>query len=386
MMKSQIDNEVIKLSEERQKLYEKYLENNLKNKKTKTLKFGLFSFSAVGIKSKQESYDLLFESVKYADQNGFSSIWTPERHFDKFGGLYPNPAVIAASIAAITDNINIRTGSTVLPIHNPLETAESWSMVDNISNGRIGLGVAPGWHPSDFVYSPSTYVNRREVLFERLETLEGLWSGNRLKITGVNNTTENLKIYPEPIQKELPIWITSSNNIKTWERAGELGKNVLTALLGQQTIEELANNIKAYKSKLLEYGHDDNKEITVMIHTYLGRSNEVVKTEIRDSFIKYLKVHMEQYRHELLGKEIKVDTLGFSDHDEDSLAIFAFERYFNDRTLLGSKEKCLPLLEELRGIGVTEIASLIDFGMPNNKVLDSLEILNELKQEVNNEF
>lgn len=346
------------------------------------LKFGLFFFSAEEIKNKDESYNLLFQGTKYADSNGFSSVWTPERHFDNFGGLYPNPAIIAGALALETSQIRLCCGSQVLPIHSSLQLAENWSMVDNLSKGRIGVGVAPGWHPSDFVYDPTSYHNRKNIMYQRMEDVEKLWSGASLSVLGVDGKEETLSIFPKPYSEELPIWITSSGSRETWIKAGKYGKNVLTALLGQQTMKELEENIAAYKHALKEHGYSDQgKEVTVMVHTYLGTDLQEVKTDVKEPFTKYLKVHLNQYRHELLGDEINVNTLKFKKEDEDVLANFAFERYFDDRTLLGTKEKCKKLLNKLEEIGVTEVASLIDFGMENEKIFESLHLLNELKEE-----
>src|SRR5262245_21885903 len=100
---------------------------------------------------------LLFESARYADRNGFSALWVPERHFHAFGGLSPNPSVTAAALAAITSNVRIRSGSVVLPLHHPVRVAEEWALVDFLSGGRVDLGVASGWFPNDFILAPGTY-------------------------------------------------------------------------------------------------------------------------------------------------------------------------------------------------------------------------------------
>ncbi|WP_420710283.1 LLM class flavin-dependent oxidoreductase, partial [Streptomyces sp. NRRL S-15] len=83
-------------------------------------------------------YDHLLETARFADRNGFHSLWIPERHFHSFGGLFPNPVVLAAALARETDRIRINAGSVVLPLHDPIRVAEEWSMVDNLSGGRIG--------------------------------------------------------------------------------------------------------------------------------------------------------------------------------------------------------------------------------------------------------
>jgi hypothetical protein len=118
------------------------------------MEFSLFYFSGDGSTTRNDKYRLLIEGAKFADRHRFSGVWIPERHFDAFGGLYPNPSVAGAAISMITEHIQIRSGSVVMPLQNPLRVAEEWSMVDNLSNGRVSLSFAPGWHPNDFVLYP----------------------------------------------------------------------------------------------------------------------------------------------------------------------------------------------------------------------------------------
>ena len=89
----------------------------------------------------RDRYRLLLEGAKFADREGFTAVWTPERHFHAFGGLYPNPSVASAAIAALTTRVQIRAGSVVLPLHHPARVAEEWALVDNLSQGRVGISV-----------------------------------------------------------------------------------------------------------------------------------------------------------------------------------------------------------------------------------------------------
>src|SRR5919205_3288712 len=63
----------------------------------KSLSFSLYFFSDDGSKDSPDKYRLVLESAKFADRNDFSAVWTPERHFQDFGGLYPNPSVLGAA-------------------------------------------------------------------------------------------------------------------------------------------------------------------------------------------------------------------------------------------------------------------------------------------------
>jgi len=64
------------------------------------MQFSLFYFASNELQSNNEDkYRLVIEGAKFADQHGFTAVWTPERHFNPFGGLYPNPSVMSASPA-----------------------------------------------------------------------------------------------------------------------------------------------------------------------------------------------------------------------------------------------------------------------------------------------
>ena len=115
--------------------------------------FGLFYWGDDDAQGTNK-YQLLLEGARFADQNGFTAVWTPERHFNAFGGPYPNPSVTGAAVAAITRNVSIRAGSCVLPLHHPARVAEEWAVIDNISNGRAAIAFASGWMPEDFLLRP----------------------------------------------------------------------------------------------------------------------------------------------------------------------------------------------------------------------------------------
>ena len=109
----------------------------------KAIDFSLFYFSSdENGGDAAAKYRLLTEGAKFGDTNGFKAVWTPERHFHAFGGLFPNPAVTSAAIAATTKQIQIRAGSCVSPLHSSVRIAEDWSIVDNLSGGRVGISFA----------------------------------------------------------------------------------------------------------------------------------------------------------------------------------------------------------------------------------------------------
>lgn len=197
--------------------------------------FSLFYFADGGL-STAEAYRLLIEGARFADRHGFTAVWTPERHFHQFGGSYPNPAVTAGALSAITERIGIRAGSVVAPLHHPLRIAEDWAVVDNLSGGRAGLSLASGWHPHDFVFRPEAYADRRDLTIQVIDTLRGLWHGEPYSGDDVPGDAV-LRVHPRPVQDPIPLWLTSGGATDTFEAAGKSGVGVLTHLMSQSVDE-----------------------------------------------------------------------------------------------------------------------------------------------------
>ena len=349
------------------------------------MQFSLFYFANhEGKEHERGKYRLIMESAKWADRHGFAGVWTPERHFHAFGGLSPNPSVVGAALAAITENIQIRSGSIVMPLHDPIRVAEEWAIVDNISDGRVGLGVACGWVPNDFVISESqaNFDNRKEVFAEHVSTLRKLWRGETLSMVNPQGDEIHVQTLPRPVQQDVPIWITSAANPETFRQAGEMGANLLTHLLGQ-TVKMLAEKIAVYRHAWESAGHPGRGTLTLMLHTFVGDSNEAVHELVHEPMKKYLgsslslaAAHLESVP--FLKDTSKVDPKSITPEVADAMLEFSFERYFRMGGLFGTPEKCMEMVEPLKEIGVDEIACLIDYGVETETVLSSLEKLHEV--------
>ena len=105
---------------------------------SKRMDFSLFYFAS-DAGGGRDQYRLLIDGAKFADEHGLSAVWTPERHFHHFGGLFPNASVTSAALAMVTNKVQLRAGSVVLPLHHPVRVAEEWSVVDNLSNCRAAI-------------------------------------------------------------------------------------------------------------------------------------------------------------------------------------------------------------------------------------------------------
>ncbi|MDR7132766.1 natural product biosynthesis luciferase-like monooxygenase protein/non-ribosomal peptide synthase protein (TIGR01720 family) [Algoriphagus sp. 4150] len=348
----------------------------LNSSDSRELDFSLFYFSSQP-EGNTAKYDFLKESAIYADKHDFSALWIPERHFHEFGGIFPNPSVLAAGVSTLTNRIEIRSGSVVLPLHDVIRVAEEWSMVDNLSNGRVAMSIAAGWHSNDFILNPGNFHDRHEIMYQQIQELQTLWQGGSIKrVNGVNSEID-IKIYPRPVNDKLTIYITSAGNPETFISAGKIGANILTHLLGQD-IGDLEKKIALYKQSLKENGFSlDKAKIALMVHTYIGTDLVAVKETAKEPFKSYLRSSVGLLQG--LAKDLQLTISNLTDQEYDQLLDFAFERYWSSAALLGTSDSCKDLLSAISRIGVTEIACLIDFGIENNKVLNGLNHLNALR-------
>ncbi|WP_313920655.1 MupA/Atu3671 family FMN-dependent luciferase-like monooxygenase [Tahibacter sp.] len=334
--------------------------------------FSLFYFAAE--EANQDKYRLLLEGTRFADAAGLRGVWVPERHFHSFGDQFPNPAVAAAVVGAISERVRVRCGSVVLPLHDPVRVVEEWAMVDHFSRGRVEMSIASGWHPNDFIFQPDSYDDRHRIMRSHLEQVQKLWRGESIVRRNGLGKDVVLATHPSPVQRELPLWITAAGSPETFRYAGSIGAGVLTHFLGQDRYD-LAAKIQVYRDALHDAGFPPERaRVALMLHTFIADDSEFVAQTVRAPFKNYL-------RHSLglvapIAQELGLD---LDAHREDVIEV-AFERFFRHSGLFGTVSHCAGLVQELADAGVTEIACLIDFGVDHATTLAHLPKIAELRK------
>lgn len=353
------------LTEEQRRRLAEHLQSGASPRAARPAELSIFFFAD----DPQGGYDFLFQMASLAEDLGFDAVWTPERHFHAFGGLYPNPSVLTAALAARTSTIKLRAGSVVLPLHHPVRVCEDWSLLDNLSGGRVGISVASGWHQQDFVLASEPFARRREVMFERIETIARLWRGERVELSTPDGETFAPVVQPRPIQPELPMWVTSSGRTETYVAAGERRANLLASLIGQ-SLPELTEKIRAYR-EARRAAHGDSGHVTVMVHTFVGETRAEARAVTRAPLRAYLSAYLEQQADMTSGSD--------SRENVELQLDFAYERYVADASLIGDRDQAAAMLGRLAEAGVDEAACLIDFGVPLAETRESLRRLADVR-------
>ena len=162
----------------------------------------------------------LAREAEAAGWDGFF-IW------DVFGGDSAAPAPVVdpwialAAIAATTERIRFGPMVTPLPRRRPWKLAREAASLDQLSGGRLILGVGIGTPPEEFARFGEQVDPRirAEMLDEGLEVLTGLWSGEPFSFQGRHYRVEEATLLPRPVQQpRIPIWVGG-----TWPRAASRG-------------------------------------------------------------------------------------------------------------------------------------------------------------------
>ena len=345
------------------------------------MEFSLFFFSSDS--DAEDPYRLMINASRFADAHGFRAVWTPERHFDRFGGAFAHPAITSAALAMVTSRLEICSGSLISPLHDVIRIAEAWAMVDQLSRGRAAISFGSGWNANDFVFFPERYEPRASVMYEQIDELRRIWRGEPVS-RQTPSGPQTLEIFPRPVRRELPVWITTSGSPETWRAAGERGTNVLTHMM-MQDVDTLRVRIAGYREARRVAGFDPSSgTVSLMLHTFVGPSDELVRAAVRPSMREYLraavKLEIKAARAGKMSGSLSMPEGEISDDVMEDLLDLTFERYYRSSSCMGTIDAVEARLRLMKEAGVDEIACLIDFGVERGQVLEGLDALHAVKR------
>lgn len=176
----------------------------------------------------------------------------------------PQPMVALAALAARTTKLKFCTNIAVLPLHHPLDIAEQVAMVDEISDGRVRLGVAIGYRPYEFEGIDLVYKTRVSRFEEAIELVRRSWSDEPVTFAGRHFTVNGANVSPKPVQKPgPPIWIGAQVDAAI-DRAARLGDGWLTDNMESAAL--LAPKVKRFR----ELSRAAGRAGTVVLNRKIG--------------------------------------------------------------------------------------------------------------------
>ena len=175
------------------------------------MKFGVTIPNNWGIEDPQQV--LAFGPL--AEELGYDSVWVMDHIFNNGyirerldGKPYYNPLATLSYLAATTKNVLLGTSVLVLPYHNPIELAKYTATLDQISGGRVTLGVGVGAMTEEFNALGISMKRRGSLTNECIAIMKELWTNEDPSYHSRRWNFSNLKFSPKPLQKpHIPIWV-----------------------------------------------------------------------------------------------------------------------------------------------------------------------------------
>ncbi len=321
------------------------------------MKFGIFSvvdhYPRELDRSAGRLYAELLEQVQAADDLGFESFWIAEHHFHEYGNI-PRPAVWLASAAARTRRIRLGAAVVVLPLDNPLRTAEDFAMVDMLSEGRLNLGLGSGYLKHEFDGFGIPMSEKRARFDESLEIIVKAWSGERFTHHGRHYRFDDVQLNVQPVQQPHPAaWIAILSNA-TAEHVGRRGFPIMMIPYATaESFDELTQTVTAHRRGFLAAGgRQDAISVPFGLHSYCHEDGDRARFEARPAMDRYVRTR-------LYAKQRSFETLL-----DKKLAAF------------GSPEEIIDVARAYEAAGLTHFLTIMNFGgLEHSKVLKSMETM-----------
>jgi alkanesulfonate monooxygenase SsuD/methylene tetrahydromethanopterin reductase-like flavin-dependent oxidoreductase (luciferase family) len=216
------------------------------------VKFGLFFLMQRDPAWSEEAvYDAEVAQMVAAEALGFESVWIAEHHFSDYG-LCPAPPVLAAAVAARTRRLRLGMGVSLLPLHDPLALAEQLAVLDQVSGGRLDVGIGRGQMGPDYPAFGAAYDESRHRVAEGIELMRCCWRGEAFRFEGRFRRVDALRVVPRPRQRPHPPLFLAANSPDSNLEAARLGLPTLSSFF--IPADELRRRRDAYYEAALERG------------------------------------------------------------------------------------------------------------------------------------
>ncbi len=309
-----------------------------------------------------EFYRRMYQQMELLDQLGYDDLWVTEHHFHNYGGMVPDPATFLASVAGRTQRIHLGTAIVVLPLRNPLQVAESYAMVDVISNGRLEFGVGRGSSGPEFTgfgMDPSDSAVRMK---EGMEIIRRGWQGERVCFQGEVFKVDGVEVLPPTVQRpHPPIWVAANRSDDTFRWAGTNGFNLMT-LPPSYPPPVLREQIDRYRDALAAAGHDPaTREVLGKFHIYVAETDDQAEDEAA--------IYLENYGAVSRGRS-NVETAVRRDRAQFR------ERLESGLLIAGTPKRCIEAIQTWQDrLGLTTVSGTFYFGgMPQELALKNIRM------------
>lgn len=331
------------------------------------MNFGTFLLmQSPSARSSQEMYARAIDLAQAAEALGFHTVWLAEHHFSTYGYL-SRPAQLAAFIAARTSRIRVGTAVIVVPLHHPLVVAEDIATLDQVSGGRLDVGLGRGYQHYEFERFGLELESGRARWDESIDIILKAFEGKPFSYEGKLFKIPETMVLPQPLQQPRPpIWITAQSPDSV-EGAVRRGFNVLTGGFGIP-LERMAEFRRLFDRAVAEVKPPEPLKIGVQRAVYVTDSRADARAAVEEARWNMRVTLSLRHRYERVeqGRAIPVPAPNEPSVDE------LLDRYL----VIGTPDTCVRQLERIQdAVGITHFNCSFWFGdLEHARVLRSMEL------------
>ncbi len=287
----------------------------------------------------------------YAEQIGMNSAWIGEHHFNR-RGCVPMPGLVHANIAALTNRIRLGPAVVVLPIHHPVQVAEEWASLDQLSGGRVDFACGRGYDMHEYEPFDVDYQKSAEIFDEGLELLTLCWNEDGpVTFEGKHYRETNLEVCPKPVQKPFRPYMGSFSKFSMQLAARHDWNLMLAPFAASLVFGGLDQAIDAYRDICVKADRPvRGVKISYFIHICEEPQNEYFAAE---GLIDYFTMSGLRSKSTPGGK--LPPTMAYYQKIREALADLKKEDLGEHSILVGSPQRIIDRLKEVEALGVEEV-------------------------------
>ena len=333
------------------------------------MRFGSFIFPVSHDPDSDSSIiDSTLDEIELQDSLGFEAAWLTEHHFDG-ACAYVDPLVFGAAVASRTSNIKIGFAVVEMAFHHPVRLAAQTALLDNLSHGRliVGIGRGSAFNTYEYLGFGISMEEGVERLTEAEELMVEAWTGEDIRHKGRYWDVSFPMLRPKPFQQPHPPLVRACISERSTREMARIGRPVL---IGVQEDDEIRSRIDLFGREMAEAGFDETDVESAFDQCWFSKNAFIAETyeEARELFEPGFRRERKHFRE---AREI-YNPEGFPPLDPTK-PLPAGED-FEKACIVGTPDQVADQIASLRDLGVRNLMLKLNVGE-----MDTLAVQKSIK-------
>ncbi len=321
------------------------------------MRFGSFIFPVSHDPDSDSSIiDSTLDEIELQDSLGFEAAWLTEHHFDG-ACAYVDPLVFGAAVASRTSNIKIGFAVVEMAFHHPVRLAAQTALLDNLSHGRliVGIGRGSAFNTYEYLGFGISMDEGVERLTEAEELMVEAWTGEDIRHKGRYWDVTFPMLRPKPFQQPHPPLVRACISERSTGEMARIGRPVL---IGVQEDDEIRSRIELFGREMAEAGFHETEVESALDQCWFSKNAFIAETyeEARELFEPGFRRERKHFRE---AREI-YNPEGFPPLDPTK-PLPAGED-FEKACIVGTPDQVADQIASLRDLGVRNLMLKLNVG------------------------